>query len=100
MKIVSLAVAATFAAIAPAQADNSCVANGRYYRIGETACLKLPDGDQLALCSTVLNNTSWKKLRDGCPQDQIDEGQAMPPALQPAGAPDTRSEDGAVAPRE
>lgn len=49
-------------------ADCECRANGQLYRHGELACLRLPTGDQLARCDKVLNNSSWKKLRDGCPE--------------------------------
>lgn len=38
---------------------------------GQTACLHLSGGDQLARCETVLNNTSWKKLQDGCPTSRV-----------------------------
>lgn len=49
-------------------ADCQCLANGRTYRHGEIACLKLPNGSQLARCDMVLNNSSWKKISDGCPE--------------------------------
>ncbi len=51
-----------------ALADCECRANGRLYRHGELACLRLPTGDQLARCDMVLNNSAWKKVRDGCPE--------------------------------
>lgn len=51
-----------------ALADCKCRANGRLYGHGELACLRLTTGDQLARCDKVLNNPSWKKLRDGCPE--------------------------------
>lgn len=53
---------------AVAQADCECRANGRLYRHGELACLRLPTGDQLARCDMVLNNSAWKKVSDGCPE--------------------------------
>lgn len=49
-------------------ADCQCLANGRRYHHGEVACLILPNGSQLARCDMVLNNSSWKKIRDGCPE--------------------------------
>lgn len=39
---------------------------GKRVEKGEVACLHLPTGDALARCDTVLNNTSWTKLREGC----------------------------------
>ncbi|BCH33097.1 hypothetical protein MesoLjLc_50270 [Mesorhizobium sp. L-8-10] len=48
-------------------AECQCLANGRTYDHGEIACLTLPNGSQLARCDKVLNNSSWKKIRDGCP---------------------------------
>lgn len=53
---------------AVASADCECRANGRLYRHGEIACLRLPTGDLLARCDMVLNNSAWKKVRDGCPE--------------------------------
>lgn len=45
-----------------------CVANGREYAQGETACITLPcQAPHLARCSKVLNNSSWKKISDACP---------------------------------
>lgn len=51
-----------------AAADCECRANGRLYRHGELACLRLPTGDQLARCDMVLNNSAWKKVSDDCPE--------------------------------
>jgi hypothetical protein len=48
-------------------ADCQCRANGRSFEQGQVACLKLPNGVQLARCGKELNNSSWKKLQDGCP---------------------------------
>lgn len=75
-----LAVAMLAASPTAAFADCQCLANGRKYHHGEVACLMLPNGDQLARCDMVLNNSSWKKIRDGCP-----EADAAP--LSPADAP-------------
>jgi hypothetical protein len=49
----------------------SCVANGRDYELGETACLSVGGRTFLAQCARVLNNTSWKKIADECPQASI-----------------------------
>jgi hypothetical protein len=58
---------------ASAEADCKCLANGRVFHHGEIACLHLPSGAQLAQCGMVLNNSSWIKLRDGCPIAQAGE---------------------------
>ena len=60
-------VGLVFAFVAPAQADCQCVAAGKKYQIGEVACLSLPEGERLARCSMVLNNSSWTKMEDACP---------------------------------
>lgn len=52
-----------------------CVANGREYAQGETACIALPcQTPYLARCGHVLNNSSWKKIADTCPST----GQSSP----------------------
>ena len=51
----------------PATADCQCRANGRFFEQGQVICLNLPNGRQLARCGKELNNSSWKKVRDGCP---------------------------------
>lgn len=53
---------------APAFADCQCLANGTAYKEGDVACLRLPTGDIMARCGKVLNNTSWSKVSDGCPE--------------------------------
>lgn len=64
---LGLSVIGLVAAVpAPAKADCQCVAAGKRYQLGEVACLSLPEGDRLARCSLVLNNSSWTKLQDSC----------------------------------
>lgn len=48
-----------------------CVANGTTYGLGQVICLKLGTKPFMARCEQVLNNTSWKKLQDGCPSAQL-----------------------------
>ena len=55
-----------------ALADCECRANGQTFKQGEVVCLKLPSGAQLARCEMVLNNSSWKKISDGCPQTAVE----------------------------
>lgn len=46
----------------------SCVANGQRVGLGELFCIRTASGKHfLARCERVLNNTSWKRLQEGCP---------------------------------
>ena len=63
--------AALMALQPPAFADCTCRANGHIYNHGQVVCLKLPDGEQLARCDMELNNSAWKKVRDGCPMSAL-----------------------------
>jgi hypothetical protein len=51
----------------PTMANCQCRANGREFEQGQVACLRLPSGTELARCGMELNNSSWKKIQDGCP---------------------------------
>jgi hypothetical protein len=63
--IIALFVVAAQSSIS---AGPVCVANGREYAQGETACITLPcQTPYLARCGQVLNNSSWKKISDACP---------------------------------
>ena len=64
--LIAAVLSGAFAA--PAAADCQCLANGTAYKEGDVACLRLPTGDIMARCSKVLNNTSWSKVGDGCPE--------------------------------
>jgi hypothetical protein len=67
-----IALAALAASQVPAVAGCQCRANGREFQQGQLACLKLPGGTQLARCGMELNNSSWKKVQDGCPSAAAD----------------------------
>jgi hypothetical protein len=71
-------VGLVFAFVAPAQADCQCVAAGTRYQLGEVACLRLPEGERLARCSMVLNNSSWTKVEDACPLAFNDTAEMSP----------------------
>ncbi|MDX8513494.1 hypothetical protein [Mesorhizobium captivum] len=58
--------ALAFAAPAPTLAQ-ACLANGKSFKVGETACLTVAGESHLARCDMVLNNTSWMKVKDDCP---------------------------------
>jgi hypothetical protein len=79
-------LAVLFMAPAPASAAPECLANGQSFAIGQTACVTVSGKDYLARCGTVLNNTSWTKIQDGCAQGNADapqgnESSAPEPAL-------------------
>jgi hypothetical protein len=59
-----LAVAETSAHGGP---DCTCRYFGVNYRLGETVCLRGPEGPRLARCSMLLNNTTWESLERSCP---------------------------------
>ena len=66
--LISFSLVGLVAAFAsPALADCQCVAAGKKYGLGEVACLKLPNGNRLARCGMVLNNSSWTPLQEACP---------------------------------
>ncbi|MBZ9677240.1 hypothetical protein [Mesorhizobium sp. ES1-1] len=73
------------AAPAAALAGQECLANGKSYQVGQAACLTIAEKSQLARCEMVLNNTSWTKIGDTCPNQTM-----APPATgaaRPAPAP-------------
>lgn len=57
----------------PAYADCMCAANGTRYEQGAVACLTVSGRSWLARCGKVLNNSSWEKIGDGCPQSRAAE---------------------------
>ncbi|RWE76135.1 MAG: hypothetical protein EOS63_22300 [Mesorhizobium sp.] len=64
---VGLALA--LAAPTPSLAAPACLANGKSFNVGQTACLTIAGESHLARCDMVLNNTSWTKIKDECPGD-------------------------------
>ncbi|WP_417424120.1 hypothetical protein [Hoeflea sp.] len=62
--------------------DCECLGNGKRIKEGKIVCLQIGSSTRyLARCERNLNNTSWKKLSDGCPVAQISpwSGAAPPP---------------------
>lgn len=59
----------------PAFAGEDCTCSNKGNKIpeGQKACIKTSNGMQMAQCSRVLNNTSWKFLGTPCPTAQIDQ---------------------------
>lgn len=77
-----LLLAASAAAQQDARSACTCRYFGQDYRLGETVCLRGPNGTRLARCSMLLNNTTWTPLQQECPTT----------LLSPA-TPDTSDED-------
>jgi hypothetical protein len=66
---IGFLTALVFAA-SPASAgqDCECVGNGKKIKEGGVVCLQIGSSTRyLARCERNLNNTSWKKIADGCP---------------------------------
>jgi len=63
-----------FSLASPALAGEECTCsnNGTKIPEGQTACIKTSKGMQMAQCSKVLNNTSWKFLGSPCPTATLD----------------------------
>ncbi|ESX74222.1 MULTISPECIES: hypothetical protein [unclassified Mesorhizobium] len=70
LALCTCAAALAFGAM-PAVAAPLCLANGKSFQIGQMACLTLAGQSHLARCEMVLNNTSWTKQRDGCPENTL-----------------------------
>lgn len=52
--------------------DCTCSHKGSKVREGQSACIKTSKGLEMAQCSRVLNNTSWKFLGVPCPSANLD----------------------------
>jgi len=65
----------------------TCRYQGEDYGVGESICVKSPQGMRMATCAMVLNNTSWKFSNAPCPLSlnesvQPDAGQVQSPVRQ------------------
>jgi len=71
--IGGFAAAAYFlASSAFAGQDCECLGNGKRVKEGSVICLQIGSSQRyLARCERNLNNTSWKKITDGCPLSQM-----------------------------
>ncbi|OCW58871.1 hypothetical protein [Hoeflea olei] len=48
--------------------DCECLGNGKRIKEGGVMCLQIGSSQRyLARCESNNNNTSWKKISDGCP---------------------------------
>ncbi|RVD61805.1 hypothetical protein EN828_17670 [Mesorhizobium sp. M2D.F.Ca.ET.185.01.1.1] len=64
-----LGLALALAAPTLSLAAPTCLANGKSFDVGQTACLTIAGESHLARCDMVLNNTSWTRIKDECPGD-------------------------------
>lgn len=72
MGIGIFAVLGLSAAPALAGQDCECLGNGKRVKEGGVICLQIGSSQRyLARCERNLNNTSWKKISDGCPTAQL-----------------------------
>jgi hypothetical protein len=69
--VCPIGLAFATAAMVPAFAAPECLANGKSYPVGQVACLTVADQSHLARCEMVLNNTSWTKVGDSCPENTM-----------------------------
>jgi len=81
----------------PATAEEcTCLAHGRSFAQGETACLKLPSGLHLARCDRVLNTSSWTALPDTCDTAEMHDRAAASAAAATAEEPVEAWPEGAL----
>ena len=72
LSIGFVAVANFFVAPAFAGQECECLGNGKRVKEGSVVCLQIGSSQRyLARCERNLNNTSWKKITDGCPVSQM-----------------------------
>jgi hypothetical protein len=79
-----IASALAMAGATPVFATPQCLANGKSFQIGQVACLTLAGRGHLARCDMVLNNTSWTKVQDDCPETTLAPHQHITPISTPA----------------
>lgn len=79
-----IGLAFAMAAPAAAFADQQCLANGKSYQVSQVACLTVSDQSHMARCDLVLNNTSWTKIGDTCPDNTMKPHLKVTPISMPA----------------
>lgn len=79
-----IGLAFALGAPATAFADQQCLANGKSYQVGQVACLTVSDQSHMARCDLVLNNTSWTKIGDTCPDNTMKPHLHVTPISMPA----------------
>jgi hypothetical protein len=68
LALCSIALSLATATATPVLAASECLADGKSFQIGQISCLTLAGQSHLARCDMVLNNTSWTKIQDDCPE--------------------------------
>lgn len=66
-RLLTLSAIALAALPSAAAADCTCRAKGVVAEQGEAVCLATPQGERMARCDKVLNNSSWTFLERPCP---------------------------------
>ncbi|WP_256750587.1 hypothetical protein [Mesorhizobium sp. Mes31] len=86
IRFVLCPIGLAFAMVAPAAAlaAQECLANGKSYPLGQVVCLTVADKSHLARCEMVLNNTSWTKIQDSCPENTLAPHPHVTPISTPA----------------
>jgi hypothetical protein len=80
--VVALAMLAGTAPLSTSAGENCrCRANGQFFDLGDTVCIRTPAGLKLAQCQMALNNTSWTVVRDSCPTARSTPLSAKPERL-------------------
>ncbi len=82
MASLLLASALVFLAATPAAAGPNCecLGNGKRVKEGAVLCLKVGSSTHyMARCERNLNNTTWKKISDGCPSAALTPKQSGMP---------------------
>ncbi|MDW5317658.1 hypothetical protein [Rhizobium sp. PL01] len=75
--LVSVVAGTSTAAPLSAPPDAQCTCrnrDGSKLELGQTACIRVGDVAYLARCEMELNVTTWRKLRDGCPEARLSIG--------------------------
>lgn len=62
--------------------DCTCRFSGNDFHIGDSICMRSPQGLRMAVCGMVQNNTSWQFTNTPCPSARLAPKPAnMTPAL-------------------
>ena len=68
---IALATLALAVLPSTAAADCTCRARGVVAEQGDVVCLATPQGERMARCDKVLNNSSWTFLERPCPRPAL-----------------------------
>ena len=58
--LAAFALISALVCAARAEPKCTCRALNRNFELGQSVCLHTPKGPRIAVCVTVLNNTSWQ----------------------------------------